>query len=200
MYALDFLRIVGMPNIFIEKVVPLEIKNYRALLPCDFHEMIQVRLTDKNIRNNIFIYASNNFHYSENKEDAVTLTYKILGNVIYTSLKECNIEIAYRAIAIDEDGYPLIPDSSAVTRALELYIKKQCFTILFDLNKINQNVYQNTQQEYAWAVGQAQSDLVRPSLDEMQSITNSLNTILVRNNEHNKGFKTNNVQEKIKIH
>ena len=200
MYALDFLRIVGMPNIFIEKVIPLEIKNYRALLPCDFHEMIQVRLTDKDIRNNIFIYSSNNFHYSENKEDAVTLTYKIQGNVIYTSLKECNIEIVYRAIAIDEDGYPLIPDSSAVTRALELYIKKQCFTILFDLNKINQNVYQNTQQEYAWAVGQAQSDLVRPSLDEMQSITNSLNTILVRNNEHNKGFKTNNVQEKIKIH
>lgn len=58
-------------------------------------------------------------------------------------MKDGEIEIAYRAIAVDEDGYPLIPDRSPFTRALELYIKKQCFTILFDLGKINQAVYSN---------------------------------------------------------
>jgi hypothetical protein len=37
----------------------------------------------------------------------------------------------------------MIPDKSAFTRALELYIKKQCFTILFDLGRINQAAYNN---------------------------------------------------------
>ena len=134
------------------------------------------------------------------KQDSPDYTYKIQGTVIFTSLKEGTIEIAYRAIAVDDEGYPLIPDRSAFTRALELYIKKQCFTILFDLGKINQAVYNNVQQEYAWAVGQAQADLIKPSIDEMQSITNALNTLIPRTNEHSKGFITTGNMERIKVH
>jgi hypothetical protein len=74
---------------------------------------------------------------SEDKYESSELTYKIQGMVIYTSMKEGTIEIAYRAIAVDKDGYPLIPDKSTFTNALELYIKKKCFTIWFDLGKIN---------------------------------------------------------------
>lgn len=81
-----------------------------------------------------------------------------------------------------------------------MYIKKQCFTILFDLGKINQAVYSNVQQDYAWAVGQAQSDLIRPTIDEMESITNAFNTLLPRANEHNKGFITDGSKEHIRIH
>ena len=39
-YTVDFIRIIGMPPIFTEKTAELEIKDYRAALPCDFHEMI----------------------------------------------------------------------------------------------------------------------------------------------------------------
>jgi hypothetical protein len=52
------------------------------------------------------------------------LTYKIQGNFIYTSFEEGEIEVSYQAIATDEQGFPLIPDNSSFTRALELYIKK----------------------------------------------------------------------------
>lgn len=119
--------------------------------------------------------------------------------MIYTSIKEGTIEIAYRSLAVDDEGYPLVPDKSSFTRALELYIKKQCFTILFDLGKINQAVFANVQQDYAWAVGQAQSDLIRPSIDEMQSITNAFNTLLPRVNQHSKGFITDGSMERIKL-
>jgi hypothetical protein len=37
------MRIVGMPNMFIEKTEELKIEDYRAQLPCDFYQMIQVR-------------------------------------------------------------------------------------------------------------------------------------------------------------
>lgn len=201
-YAVDFIRIVGMPTMFIEKIQELEVKDHRAKLPCDFHEMIQVRTNKEKCGHyvgGVFRYSTDNFHMSD-KQDSPDYTYKTQGTVIFTSLKEGTIEIAYRAIAVDDEGYPLIPDRSAFTRALELYIKKQCFTILFDLGKINQAVYNNVQQEYAWAVGQAQADLIKPSIDEMQSITNALNTLIPRTNEHSKGFMTLGNMERIKVH
>lgn len=199
-YTQSFMRIVGCPKIFEEKTAIIEIEDYRGVLPCDFNEIIQVR-THNTCDNNykVFRYSTDNFHMSENKQESLDLTYKIQGNVIYTSMKEGTIEIAYNAFAIDSEGYPLIPDNSAFIRALELYIKKQCFTVLFDLGQINQAVYQNVRQEYAWAVGAAQSDLIRPTIDQMQAITNSLNTLIWRTTEHNNGFVNNGSAEKIKL-
>lgn len=110
--------------------------------------MIQVRTNHEKCGHyvgGVFRYSTDNFHMSDVKHESPDYTYKIQGSVIYTSLKEGTIEISYRAIAVDDEGYPLIPDKSSFTRALELYIKKQCFTILFDLGKINQAVYANVQ-------------------------------------------------------
>ena len=199
-YTQSFMRIVGCPKIFEEKTAIIEIEDYRGVLPCDFNEIIQVRTHNTcNDNYKVFRYSTDNFHMSENKQESFDLTYKIQGNVIYTSMKEGTIEIAYNAFAVDSDGYPLIPDNSAFIRALELYIKKQCFTVLFDLGQINQAVYNNVCQEYAWAVGQAQSDLIRPTIDQMQAITNSLNTLIWRTTEHNNGFVNNGSAEKIKL-
>lgn len=201
-YTVEFIRIVGMPPMFEEKTAKLQLDNYRAKLPCDFHDMIQVRTYQEKCGHPIggsFRYSTDSFHMSESKSKSRDLTYKIQGRVIYASLKDAEIEIAYRAIAVDDEGYPLVPDNSSFIRALELYIKKKCFTIQYDLGKINQNVYANVQQEYAWAVGQAQSALIRPTIDEMQSITNALNTLLPRVTQHSTGFINDGTQEKIRL-
>ncbi len=107
--------------------------------------------------------------------------------------------MAYRAIMVDDEGYPLIPDDSSFTNALQLYIKKKHFTILFDLGKISHQVLANTQQEYCWAVGQAQSSLTIPSVDQMQSIVNLWTTLVPRMNSHREGFRTEGSQEKIRL-
>lgn len=202
-YAQSFIQIVGMPSMFIEKTDKIEIKNYRGTLPCDYYEMIQVRAIGKDCNgafNEVLRYSTDSFHMSEDKSRDYDLTYKLQGNCIFTSIKEGTVEIAYRAIAVDEEGFPLIPDNSSFIKALELYIKKECFTILFDLGKINQQVLQHTEQEYSWAVGQASSDLVRPSIDQLQAFTNTWNTLIQRTAEHNSGFKYNGVQEHLKVH
>lgn len=200
-HTVHFMRILGMPRMFLEKTALVEIEEYRGVLPCDFYEMIQVR-TYKECGGRdykVFRYSNDSFHMSDRKNRSFDLTYKLQNNIIFTSMKNGTIEVAYQAFAVDEDGYPLIPDSSPFIKALELYIKKQYFTILFDMGKINQQVYNNTLQEYSWAVGQAQSDLVKPTIDMMQSISNSLNTLVVRTTEHNRGFVNNGVQERIKL-
>ena len=93
----------------------------------------------------------------------------------------------------------MIPENSSFIQALELYIKKKVFTILFDQGKINNAVLQNTQQEYAWAVGQAQRDLTMPTVDQMESISNMWTQLLQRNNEHSKGMKQLGRREYIKL-
>lgn len=201
-YAVRFIQIVGMPSIFIEKTEQIKIENWRGILPCDYYEMIQVRLIDtyhNKTNYRMFRYSTDTFHMSPNKTDDVDLTYKLQGGCIFTSIKEGTIELSYRAIMTDEMGYPLIPENGSFENALELYIKKNYFTMLFELGKIPQQVLQHTEQQYSWAVGQAQSDLVRPSIDQMQAFTNSWNTLIQRTTEHSRGFKNNGTMERIKL-
>lgn len=200
-YTIDFMRLVGSPTIFTEKTEVLDVDHYRALLPCDYYQMIQVRL-NKHSRP-AFRYSTDTFHLSECKEKrdprTLDLTYKIQGNIIYTSIEKGQIEISYEAILVDEDGFPLIPDNSSFTRALEWYIKVQRFTILFDLGKIRGDSLQNAQQEYAWAVGDCQNEFTRLSIDKAESFFNSWRTLLIRDTEHRKGFRDNGTKERIKL-
>lgn len=199
-HTVNFIRKVGMPRAFNEKTELVTIENYRGLLPCDLDNIIQVR-THNECGNSyrVFRYSTDSFHMSESKQESYDLTYKVQGNIIFTSMKDGIIEIAYRALVVDSEGYPMIPDSSSYIEALELYIKKKCFNILFDTGKISPQVYNQVCQDYAWAVGQAQSDLVNLSIDEMQALTNSLNTLIPRVNEHRRGFVNNGSMEKLRL-
>ena len=196
-YTIDFIRKVGMPKVYIEKIANLEVKEYRALLPCDFHKMIQVRTFNEDY-SQTFRSSTDNFHFSNNKRDSHDLTYKLQGQVIYTSMKNGTIEIAYQAIPVDCDGYPMIADNSSFREALELYITKKRYKVLFDIGKIRGDVYSSTCQDYAFAVGQAQTSLIMPTIDEMESITNSWNTLIPRVTEHRMGFINNGSKETLK--
>ena len=196
-YTIDFIRKVGMPKVYIEKIANLEVKEYRALLPCDFHKMIQVRAFNEG-NSQVFRRSTDNFHLSKDKGDSHDLTYKLQGQVIYTSMKNGTIEIAYQAIPVDCDGYPMIADNSSFREALELYITKKRYKVLFDIGKIRGDVYSSTCQDYAFAVGQAQTSLIMPTIDEMESITNSWNTLIPRVTEHRMGFINNGSKETLK--
>lgn len=182
-YALRLMNIIGCPRIFVDRIVHINIKDYRAELPCDFLNIIQVKSED----GRCYKYTTDSFHMETVENNY--LTYKIQNNYIYTSNREGTIIVAYKAFLLDQDGFPLIPDNSSFIEALEAYIKKKHYNILFDQGKIAPAVYQAAQQEYAWYVGQAQSDLIRPSLDQMQSITNMWNTLVLNPNHQLNGFK-----------
>ncbi len=211
-YAVDFMRIAGVPTSFLDKTAIIDIHNYRGSLPCDFYKMTQVRLYEydecgcKKQRgipelSHIFRYTTDSFHMSPDKPKVSDLTYKLQGDCIFISpIEECKIEIAYQALPIDEDGYPLIPDNSAYSRALSAYIKKEWFTIQFDLGKITQQAMQKADQDYAWAVGAAQSSMIMPSIDEMQSLMAMWNTLIPRHQDHRKGFLHEGTMEHIKNH
>ena len=189
-YAIEFIKLMGVPASFIEKTALVEVDDYRGELPCDLYSLIQVRTT----RGDYFRGSTDSFHMSEakNKEEDKArntgFTYKVQGSCIITSIPKCTIEVAYRAFPMDENGLPLIPDNGSYPRALQEYIVVECYTTLCDQGKIDMRNLQNHQQRYAWYAGQAQTDLVRPTIDQMVSITNMWNKLLPSKKDYDNGF------------
>lgn len=199
-YTVDFIQIVGLPELYEEKTTKIKIENWRGFLPCDYIRMIQVRTDPRNDKFITYRYATSSFHMSPEHTPTMDLTYKIQGDMIYTSNKCGVIEIAYEAIATDNEGYPLIPDNGSFPKALENYIKREWFTILFDLNRISIQVLNNAQQQYTWSVGRAVEDLRALSIDKAESLFNSWKTLLIRENEHGSGFANTGTREYIIRH
>lgn len=186
-YAVDFIQVAGCPMQYTEKEEAVDIEDYRGLLPCD---LIQINLvkdckSHKVLRSTTNYFSEQNSHISSQDD----LTFRLQGKVIIVSFKEGKVIISYKSIPVDEDGFPLVPDHPAFLTALESYIKWKQFEVLFDQGKITVGVYQNAQQQYYWNVGRYQSQFTLPSVSEMESITNMLNTLVPQHNQFRQGFK-----------
>lgn len=198
-YTIDFIGIMGLPNIYLDKVVDLTIENYRAQLPCDLISVNQVRLSQNGscIRSMTDNFNMHNIY--DDSRNTSEPTFKTQGTIIYTSFKDGSIQLSYKAIPIDEEGLPLIPDNPIFLETLELYIKKKWFTILFDMGKIQPAVLNNTQQEYAFKAGQCNNEFIIPSPSEMETLTNVWSQLIPRVNEFKKGFRHLGNKEYIKV-
>lgn len=193
-YTVDFINLVGLPQIYTDKQETIQIENHRGILPCDLVSIKQVR-DSKN--KTVFRATTNTFNPEKDNKD---YTFKSQGRVIFTSNKTVTIDVAYTAMPIDENELPLIPDDGVFLTALTSYIKLQHFTILSDLNKVAFQSLQNAQQEYFFNVGKLQNRYNMPSLSEMENITNMLNQFFPRSNEFNKGFRGLGNREYLKRH
>lgn len=201
-YTIDFIGIFGMPKLYQDKEEVLHIEDFRAKLPCDLISINQI----KECKTGVCLRSmTDNFmpreQYDRNAGYKIPqeLSFKTQGQVLYVSFKTGDVSVSYKAIPVDKDGFPLLIDNPVFLKALEAYIKREAFTILFDMGKITPAVLQNTQQQYAWLAGQLQSEFTIPSISEMESIKNSWCTLLQRTNEFSNGFKNNGDQEYIKL-
>lgn len=192
-YVIKFNSIFNVPQLYNTKYATIKINEYRGELPCDLIAINQV----KDSLSNLAIKEINGTFFNPNTMERA---FKTQGQIIFTTFKEGEIEVSYRAIPVDDDGFPLILDNEKYKNALELYIKKDRFTKQFDLGKLHQSILQNTQQEYAWAAGQLQSELKTPSMSEWESISNAHNTLLQRDDMFVKGFESLGEKEYFKKH
>ena len=183
-YVVDFISIVGCPTFYLDKEVDITIEDYRGLMPCDLVSIVQVK--DKNTG---FCLHSMTDSFTP-KEDTFNKepTFKTQGNVILTSFRTGEITISYKALPVDKTGIPLLIDNTNFLKALELYIKKEKFSDLYDEGKIREGVMIKAERDYAWAVAQCEKEFIMPSISELQSITNMWNTLIPRVREFDSGF------------
>lgn len=201
-YVVSFIGIFGMPKLYQDKEEVLHIEDYRCLLPCDLISINQI----KECKTGVCLRSmTDNFmpreHYDRSAGYKIPqeLSFKTQGQVLYVSFKTGDVSVSYKAIPVDKDGFPLLIDNPVFLKALEAYIKKEAFTILFDMGKIASAVLQNTQQQYAWLAGQLQSEFTIPSQSEMESISRMWNTLVQRTSEFNNGFSSLGNKEYIKL-
>lgn len=146
--------------------------------------------------------ATDPFHEFYNQSDmrgiAPTESYKFNGNYIYCSFETGVVDIAYDGIMLDQDGFPMIPNDPSVEKAIENYIKKEYFGILSDLGKDVVRALQRAETEYCWNIGQSQSHAAMMSLDRRESLSNTMNRLMLNGKEHDSMWRNVGYPEKIK--
>lgn len=202
-YVVDFLDIIGIPDIYIENFYEHKIENYKVTLPCDFIEEVQVLFSEKNNSFHTARYATDTMHehYDKIKPTYKTdYTFSINNTYMYTSIKEGIIRMNYKAIITDEEGYPMMPSNRVFMEALEWFIKLKYYTILWEEGRLEDKRLQNTQSEYAWAVGRLETNMKKLSLSKAESFFNSFSTLVPKHNEFSKQFANTGTKEFIRRH
>ena len=181
-YTIELIGIVGIPALFQHKIEKLEIKKYRALLPCDFVEEEGVKCCDQH-----FNASTDMFDVRESKTNVPT--YKIQGNYIVTSIEKGYIQLAYTAIKTDDDGYPMIVDDQSFIRALVSYIVyKKVYTNYINGRLSSENIMERVERDYEFNIAQASQKLIQPTIDEFNNITRMMNSFIFRVNSRKEGF------------
>jgi hypothetical protein len=216
-YIVRFIEIFGMPKMFQDREEDVDIHEFRGLLPCDLISITQVKdgcsgiclrsMTDTFTPGLVpppphphrppHPYMPYIPPIAPGHGEAA---FKTQGRIIFTSFPEGRVRIAYKAIPVDEDGFPLLIDNENYLACLEAYIKKQVFTVKFDQGKIAAGILQNAQTDYAFLAGQLQSEFQIPSYSEMQSIQNYITSILPSMRHFDNGFRDLGSREYIRNH
>jgi hypothetical protein len=118
------------------------------------------------------------------------ITYNVQGNYIFTSFKDgAQVIMFYKAFPVDQEGYPLIPDDISFKQAVQSYIRLKVDYVLWRRNIIARDVFEYSEREWMWYVGQAKTKALTPNYDMMESWKNQHLTLMPRINEQARNFE-----------
>ena len=118
------------------------------------------------------------------------ITFDLNNNNITLSVKEGKVCMAYLAIPTDEEGLPLIPEDTSYQLAVKKYLTMKVDYIAWRRGTLPQAIFQHSEQEWAWYVGQAGNKAKMPNLDQIEAIKNQTMRLLPNINAHETFFKT----------
>lgn len=222
-HTIRFIALFGFSKFYKDAIADIEIHEFRGLLPCDCIAVVQV----KDLKSGICLRSMTDsftpgmrpeppHHHMRFENPKVgdicnpyiphrhlhhgELAFKTQNRVIYTSFPEGMVQVAYKGIPVDEDGFPLVIDNEVYLNALEAYIKKQVFTVKFDTGDIALNVLQNAQRDYAVAASECEVEFLSPSPSEVEAYSRMYNTLISKMREFDKGFVSAGDREYLRNH
>ena len=213
-HTLRFIGKNGLPKMFLDKEAVVDIHEFRGLLPCDvvsikqvkdLHSGICLRSMTDSFTTGMTPPPGTHVHPIGHPMHPVTgalmeHSFKTNNRVIFTSFPDGKVTVAYKAIPVDDDGFPLLIDNEVYLSALESYITMKVLQQKFRKGDINAQVYQDAKQEYAWDAAQLNSELMIPSVSEMESIARLWNSHLPSVTSFDRGFVDLGNREYMKKH
>lgn len=209
-FTVEAIRLIGAPLSYVNKVTPvLEIQNHKVLLPYDFIYINGIRYIDdpSNLKETSIslTYATDIYHddkgcntIENNCHDIDDFTYSIQNSIVFTSKQSGYIQVSYKGLNIDDEGYPLIPDDEKTKMAIEYYILFRFLEPLWLMGKITDKAFEYINQKKLWYMGAAQTSLQLQGMDHLEATMNSINRLIVNSLSHEVGFKGMGKKERLK--
>lgn len=199
-FVADALLLINSFDHSSDKTVEIEICDWCGMLPCDIIHINQTKTAEGVAMK----YTSDSFHiHNKTSSDLYNKSkyvYTINGDNIFTSFEEGTVVMNYRALPIDEKGYPLIPNDIKFKEAVRYHLMWKIAQRLFYKGKINQAIFQNIEQNRDWYIGAAQSRAAMRSHDQMESLSNQFVRLIQDSSAHDDFYATTNLPQKVRIH
>ena len=118
------------------------------------------------------------------------LQYIIKPGFINTITKNGYLKLSYSAVAVDEEGYPMIPDLVSYTEAIYWYITMKLKYPEYLNGKMNREIYYDIKRSWNFYSKQAYAESLLPNNDEMESFKNNWLKIVPEITEHDNFYST----------
>ena len=198
----EILGLLSARNTLEEFNEVLTVEDYRVALPDNIVQLNAVRDCYSKIP---LRYTTDQFSFMVSEDSPTRFcqgnkTYRINPNYMFTSYKEGDIQISYKGYAIDEDGFPLIPDDESFKMAIEYHCAKRLAQKAYFSDKLSKDKYTELKQEASWYAGQAKNKADIPSVDLMEAIKNAQLRLISKVNRHAQSFKLLGEEERRTLH
>lgn len=216
-YALEFIKLLGAPVAYEDKLDLLELQMYKAELPCNILNIRGIRYINIDENGNqgsaTALRESTNIYHLDPSEHVSTenlesrnqrnasrteFTYSIQRGILFTSICDGVVEISYKGIATDEEGYPMVPDNEKVTLGLEYYILSRYLEPMYLMGKITDKAFEYIQQKRYFYMPSAFTSLTMPDMDGMESMMNGINRLILPVHTHESFYKKQGEAERLR--
>ncbi len=134
--------------------------------------------------------------FSNSTNFSNTLQYMLKPGYIVTNVENGYIKLSYDAIAVDMDGYPMIPDNQSYFEAIYWYVTMKFKYPLYLNGRMPQYIYFDIRNSWNFYRKQAYAEALMPTQDELENIKNTW-TKLVPVYDDNSTFLSNISDEQI---
>ncbi len=202
-----------------------EFTNYQVPLPCDFYKLkpggIAVNGQQVRYSQNSFHYLmdgeccnldsinapidtfSDSFGNEFSPSEGVSvinpgqdITFNIEDGKITFNIKEGTACIAYWSYPVDDEGFPMIPDTAKFKRACADYIRYKSDYILWRQGLIADKIFQYSEGEKQWSLNSAKNELLMPDDYQLSSLQRSIIRLMPIQESIGSFYKNLGVQER----
>jgi len=131
-------------------------------------------------------------------ETTTDYTYLIKSGYIKTNIETGYLMVAYQAIPVDDEGYPMIPDNQSFIEAIYWYIVMKLLYPKWASGQIRDAVYVDAKRSWNFYCKQAYGNSMMPNgAGQMESIKNTWHRLVEEFNEHDTFFSMMGQEQKI---